>query len=212
MGRDISNLEGQPDDTREQLLAAANRQFAERGFYGASIAQIAGELGLTKQALLYHFKRKEDLYSEVLKAIAVRLQEAMAQKGELADTPEQRFEDMMIGFYNAARANPLDSKILMRELLDDQRRDAPPSEWHLKNTLARIIGALDEIEATAALSNAEKFARIYQMVSAVQFFIGSQSVLKRFYGEDGLAESQAVYPEELRRTLRLVITGQASGA
>lgn len=209
MGSGISTLDGQPDDTREQLLAAANRQFAERGFYGASIAQIAGELGLTKQALLYHFKRKEDLYSEVLKAIALRLQEAMAQKGELADTPEQRFEDMMIGFYNAAKANPLDSKILMREILDDQRRDAPQSEWHLKNTLAKIMGALNEIESTAGLSNAEKFARIYQAVSAVQFFIGSQAVLGRFYGDDGLADFHAAYPEELRRTLRLVITGQA---
>lgn len=207
MARDPSTSDAQPDDTREQLLAAANRQFAERGYYGASIAQIAGELGLTKQALLYHFKRKEDLYSEVLKAIAQRLQETMAQKGELSETPEQRFEDMMIGFYHAAKASPLDSKILMRELLDDQRRNAPPSEWHLKNTLAKIMGALEEIESTADLSKAEKIARIYQAISAVQFFIGSQSVLGRFYGEDGLAELQAAYPVELRRTLRLVITG-----
>ena len=61
------------DDTREKLLQAAVEQFAERGFYGASIAQIAGELDLTKQALLYYFKRKEDLYAEVLKRISDRL-------------------------------------------------------------------------------------------------------------------------------------------
>ena len=54
------------DDTREKLLNAAHSRFAERGFHGASIALIAGEVGLTKQALLYHFKRKDDLYREVI--------------------------------------------------------------------------------------------------------------------------------------------------
>ena len=33
-------------ETREQLIDAARRQFAGRGFYGASIASIADELGL----------------------------------------------------------------------------------------------------------------------------------------------------------------------
>lgn len=47
------------DDTREKLLAAAHSQFADRGFYGASIAQIAGEVGLTKQALLYHLSARK---------------------------------------------------------------------------------------------------------------------------------------------------------
>ena len=38
--------------TRDQFLQAAIKQFADRGFYGTSIASIAADLGLTKQALL----------------------------------------------------------------------------------------------------------------------------------------------------------------
>ena len=56
--------------TRDQLLATARTLFAERGFYGVSIASIANEHGLTKQALLHHFSSKEKLYGEVLKEIA----------------------------------------------------------------------------------------------------------------------------------------------
>ena len=52
-------------DTRERLLDQAEPLFAERGFYGVSIAAIASELGLTKQALLHHFGSKEKLYGEV---------------------------------------------------------------------------------------------------------------------------------------------------
>lgn len=52
---------------RERFIEAATDVFAERGFYGTSIAAIADALPLTKQALLHHFGSKEKLYAEVLK-------------------------------------------------------------------------------------------------------------------------------------------------
>jgi AcrR family transcriptional regulator len=58
--------DGAVRDTRDAFLDAAKRHFAQRGFYGASIAAIAEELGLTKQALIHHFGTKERLYGEVL--------------------------------------------------------------------------------------------------------------------------------------------------
>ena len=36
-------------DTRQRLLDIAEQLFAERGFYGVSIAAIASEVGFTKQ-------------------------------------------------------------------------------------------------------------------------------------------------------------------
>lgn len=97
------------DDTRENLLNAALGQFAQRGFYGASIAQIAGELNLTKQALLYYFKRKEDLYNEVLKRISQRLLAAMRSSIESTEDPAEQFEDMILGIHAEAQRSPLDS-------------------------------------------------------------------------------------------------------
>ena len=64
---------GGQEATREKLLDAARAQFADRGIYGVSIAQIAGELGLTKQALLYHFKRARAAFPEDLRANIRRL-------------------------------------------------------------------------------------------------------------------------------------------
>jgi AcrR family transcriptional regulator len=48
--------------TRERLLAAARRVFAERGFYGASLEAVAEEAGLTKGAVYSRFKSKADLF------------------------------------------------------------------------------------------------------------------------------------------------------
>lgn len=201
----VETYQNPSDDTRDKLLAAALHQFAERGFYGASIAQIAGEVGLTKQALLYHFKRKDDLYSEVLKGIAVRLLSAMRSGVNLAKPPEEQFEAMFSGIYTAALKSPLDARVLMRELLDDQRRDAPPNEWFLKVFLEELVGVLDGVKALAELPRAAKFARVYQLLSLIKFFASSESVLTRFYGEQGYAQIVAVFPEELRMLVRRAI-------
>ena len=58
--------------SREEYLDAAEALFAERGFYGVSIAAIAEQLGLTKQALLHHFKSKAQLYGDVLHRISTQ--------------------------------------------------------------------------------------------------------------------------------------------
>lgn len=193
--------------TRERLLEAARSQFAERGFYGASIAQIAGELDLTKQALLYHFKRKEDLYSEVLKDISERLQKAMALSAEASSSPEEQFERMMLGVFDTACDSPLDTKILMRELIDNQRRDTPPEEWYLKRFLDSLLDRLDAIEAVAGLSRAQKLARIYMIMSAIEYFAASEAVLNRFYGAAEYESISRAYRDDLRSQVHRLISG-----
>lgn len=48
--------------TRERLLEAARRVFAQRGFYGASLEAVAEEAGLTKGAVYSRFTSKADLF------------------------------------------------------------------------------------------------------------------------------------------------------
>ncbi len=52
-------------ETREQLLAAAERLFAERGFTGVSVRIIAAEAGVNWSLVGYHFRGKEGLLAEV---------------------------------------------------------------------------------------------------------------------------------------------------
>ena len=50
---------------REELTRIAARLFAERGYQGTSLADLAGELGLQKPSLYHHIASKEDLLWEV---------------------------------------------------------------------------------------------------------------------------------------------------
>lgn len=54
------------DESREQILRAATREFAVRGFDGARVDEIAAAAGLNKQLIYHYFGRKDDLFTEVL--------------------------------------------------------------------------------------------------------------------------------------------------
>lgn len=51
--------------TRDRLAAAAARMFAERGYHGTSINDLAGALGIHKSSLYAHINHKADLLAEI---------------------------------------------------------------------------------------------------------------------------------------------------
>jgi AcrR family transcriptional regulator len=54
--------------TREHLLAAAAHVFAERGFHGATLDEVARVAGFTKGAVYSNFESKDDLFLALFKA------------------------------------------------------------------------------------------------------------------------------------------------
>ncbi|MHB8431823.1 MAG: TetR/AcrR family transcriptional regulator, partial [Acidimicrobiales bacterium] len=82
--------------TREHLLAAAAEVFAERGFHGATLDEVAAVAGFTKGAVYSNFKNKEDLFLALFKANYDREMDAI--RGALADSdvpPEARIPEFV---------------------------------------------------------------------------------------------------------------------
>jgi AcrR family transcriptional regulator len=53
-------------DTRAEILDVASELFTEKGYDATSLREIADRLGITKAALYYHFRSKDDILRALL--------------------------------------------------------------------------------------------------------------------------------------------------
>jgi AcrR family transcriptional regulator len=82
--------------TRDYLLQAAARVFAERGFHAASLDEVAAAAGFTKGAVYSNFKNKEDLFLALLEAYRQREMDALHATIDASDIPpEARLPDFV---------------------------------------------------------------------------------------------------------------------
>jgi AcrR family transcriptional regulator len=77
---------------RRQLLDTALSVFADRGFHGTAMNDIADAAGVTKPVLYQHFSSKRALYREVLDDVGGRLEETIAKAAAGAPGPREQVE------------------------------------------------------------------------------------------------------------------------
>jgi AcrR family transcriptional regulator len=64
---------------REEILQTANKLFIEHGYTGLSMREISEALGVSKAALYYYYKDKEQLFLAILKAYLDEMETAIDQ-------------------------------------------------------------------------------------------------------------------------------------
>lgn len=100
-------------DARRELIAeAAVRLFAERGYHGVSLDEIASEAGVTKPVVYDHAVSKADLYSGLLERQHDELLEHVVQHLDDAGPLEERIRSALDTFFTWAREHPFAWRLL----------------------------------------------------------------------------------------------------
>lgn len=179
-------------------MAEATGVFAERGFYGTSIAAIADATPHTKHALLHHFGSKEKLYAEVLARISDRLMHDLDAAVLGNDEPPVPLEAVFVEFLNSSLERGDETQLLMRELLDNKRRAETARAWYLKPFLERLTALALSDPSGALDSRAAALAFVYQLLGAINYFVVSQPTLRQLLGKTEFTRLTAGYETELR--------------
>src|SRR5437667_10527812 len=82
----------------EQILHAAARDFAERGYAGARVDRIARRAAVNKAMLYYHFRSKQQLYRTLLRRMFGRAAERINAVGASAAAPAAKIDRVIAEF------------------------------------------------------------------------------------------------------------------
>ena len=195
-------------DIRQRLLDIAEQLFAERGFYGVSIAAIASEVGFTKQGLLHYFNTKEKLYGAILQRISDDFQDHQREALQASEDPLERLKKFYAALAEPTEINMQRTRLLMRELLDNNERAAKAENWYLRPFLDRLIWMVKDVNKSEKLSDAQALAYGYQLLGAVNYFLISTNTLKAVYGAKFI---EAISTDFIKNLNRLINRGLNSG-
>jgi AcrR family transcriptional regulator len=192
-------------EARDELLTAALRVFARRGFGQAGVDEIAAEAGYSKGALYWHFSGKEEL---LLALLEERIDTPMRDRVALLESapPERDMSVEASREFARQLGGQREAVLLEREYWSLAIRDPElragyaERQTELRGALASALEArARHLGASGLTMPAEDVARI------VMSIIGGLAV-------DELIEPGSVRPELLGEALALIYAGLVARA
>ena len=191
-----------PARTRREILAAARAEFADKGFSGARVDEIAARTATAKRMIYYYFGSKEDLYVAVLEDLyaAIRATEAALDLDHLS--PHAAMVRLVEFTFDYDRANGDFVRIVSGENMHHARylKRSPTIRDLNADVLAAISRILRRGRADGTFRRDVLPVDVHFMISGLCFFrVANQHTFSAIFGCDLAAEATA---ERHKRMIR----------
>jgi TetR/AcrR family transcriptional regulator len=108
-----------PTDTRDRVLQVAQVLFAERGYRGTSLRDIAKRIGIKAPSLLHHFPSKQQLYLAVLDRMFASLEDAANRIAWGRESRQERMRQAVGDAIDFIAGHPDFVRIMWKEMADE---------------------------------------------------------------------------------------------
>lgn len=139
----MAGREKNSERSKQAILDAAEAQFAEKGFYGARIDEIAAQANINKRMIYEYYVNKETLYETVLFTVYGRMEEAERELIEKGATGVRLIREIVYTYFDFLRDNPSFVSLLMWENLNRaQFLDRLPKDGFRRATIRYFVEEL----------------------------------------------------------------------
>lgn len=189
--------------TDERILVAAMSAFGARGYDGTSLDDLAGELGIRKQTILYWYPSKEALLEAVVDRCADEVSTRLVRALAGADDGFGRVEAMVRAMFRLAARHPS-----MLGFLREVTRLGPPASTRLLGRLKPLIARASEfLEAEMDAGRMRRRDPRLLLLAAYSMVTGMATEVEvlRAFGEEPTLPSLVRRRDELLSLLRAAL-------
>lgn len=131
-------------DLRQQILFTAKNLFIQQGYHGLSMRQIAESLGVSKAALYYHFRDKEELLLAILDSYLDEMEAALQR----IQQEQARARQQIRALVELVLLQPADQRAVIRLSSQEMAQLSKPSRQAFDQAYHRKF--LDRIQSILA--------------------------------------------------------------
>lgn len=134
-------------DTRERAQAVALSLFARQGYNVTSLREIAEQLGVTKAALYFHFRTKEEILTAILRGYLDGIAALVTDAGPERPLPPEAQEELLRRFAAHQEAWGMDLVLVVRQ--NHTEIHGLPIGAEIKKAMESVVAALTPAGADA---------------------------------------------------------------
>jgi len=196
--------------TKEVLKTTAARIFAERGFEGARVDEIARTARVNKAMINYHFGGKRKLYVAILTATLTDVASHLGALLESNEPPETLLRRFVATFVEVMERHPTVPAMLVREMLSGGRH----VDQHLLPHFLAVFSVVREIVergvADGSFRPVHPALTHFSLIGSLLFFFVTAGVRDRLQREGKLPMDVPAPDEFGRHVQELMVRGLAA--
>ena len=154
-------------ERREAILAAALEEFAINGFAGTRLDDIAQRAKIAKGTIYLYFADKETLFQELLRAMFAPIVKGFEQM-PADDVPTRDIIERIVALF-VRDVIGTRRKDVIRLVIAEGSRFPALAEFHYREVLSRVMGAMSALMARAVARGEVKnpsYAKFPQLIAA----------------------------------------------